>query len=333
MAKYNTATQGYYQGSLSIEKFLEKEIGTKEQSDRIMKKARQATKIILKGKSEEERFALKRKLKSMYDKAAEKAKPEHHKENEQFQVYAKRLYELFESNEVIGKDTLEELIDNNETARSVSLFDNPDLKWSSETGAKAMKKFVDLVLKNDQKKLEYYKKCLKQTDKPLQLKDVLDAPTPEPRIAYKEDIEAMAVKMKALEDKLSKTDGLLHTNSVEFEAMKSALKAVNQGFAKGIDASELGSRLEALQAASMEYVKAKGVGTQVTQRGIDRMDAALDICSLAADGMDCFTSKERRAEIKDFEEKHFGKVLSTDFTDKHVKPVEEVYKEEEVAEL
>ena len=333
MAKYNTATQGYYQGSLSIEKFLEKEIGTKEQSDRIMKKARKATQIILKGKSEKERFALKRKLKSMYDKAAEKAKPEHHKENEQFQVYAKRLYELFESNEVIGKDTLEELIGNNETARSVSLFDNPDLKWSSETGAKAMKKFVDLVLKNDQKKLEYYKKCLKQTDKPLQLKDVLDAPTPEPRIAYKEDIKAMAAKMKALEDKLSKTDGLLHTNSVEFEAMKSALKAVNQGFANGIDASELGSRLEALQAASMEYVKAKGVGTQVTQRGIDRMDAALDICSLAADGMDCFTSKERRAEIKDFEEKHFGNVLSTDFTDKHVKPVEEVYKEEEVAEL
>ena len=157
---------------------------------------------------------MKGKLKYLYDDAVKRAKPEHHRENEKFQVYAKRLYELFESNEVIGKDTLEELIGNNETARSVSLFDNPDLKWSSETGAKAMKKFVDLVLKNDQKKLEYYKKCLKQTDKPLQLKDVLDAPTPEPRIAYKEDIKAMAVKMKALKSTGARSSKELTTISL-----------------------------------------------------------------------------------------------------------------------
>ena len=55
----------------------------------------------------------------------------------------------------------------------------------------------------------------------------------------------------------------------------------------------------------MTYVKAKGAGMQSTQRGIDRMDAALDICDLATDGMDCFTSKERRAEVKDFEKKKF----------------------------
>ena len=79
----------------------------------------------------------------------------------------------------------------------------------------------------------------------------------------------------------------------------------------------------------MTYVKAKGVGMQSTQRGIDHMGAALDICDLATDGMDCFTSKERRAEVKDFEEKNFGKVISTNFSDKQIKPVKEAYKEED----
>ena len=332
MAKYTTATQGYYQGAPQIEEFIKKEIGTKKESEAIIHKERIATKMMLKGKREAERTApaMKRKLEDMYKAAAEKAKFEHHKQNKIFQVYAKSLYELLRSNETIGKDTLEELIDKNRTAQKTEFFDASFLKWNSEAGAKAMKKFTDLVLKNDQKKLQYGKKCFKQTNIPIKLQDLLDAPTPEPNIAYKDDIKDLATKMKALEEKLSKTESLLHSNSSEFKAMKTAIKAVNQGLAKGIDASELGSRLETLQAASMNYVKAKGVGMQVTQRGIDRMDAALDICSLASDNMDCFTSEKRRAEVRDFEEKHFGKILSTDFTDKHIEPVVEVYKEEEM---
>ena len=92
--------------------------------------------------------------------------------------------------------------------------------------------------------------------------------------------------------------------------MKTAIQAVNQMLKKGGKAEELGTCVEALQAASMDYIKAKGVGTQVTGRGIERMDAALDICGLAADSMKFFISKERRTELDKFEEMKFGKVMT-----------------------
>lgn len=331
MAKYTTAIQGYYQGAPQIEAFLKKEIGTKEESDRIYRMGRQTSKRMVKGKSEKQRYAytMKKSLHNLYDEVEEKAKTRHHRQNENFQVYAKNLFELFSSNQVIGKDALKELMENNATARGVSLFDNPELKWNSKAGAKAMKKFADMVLKNDQKKLEYYRDCLDKTNKPLHLQAILDCPTPVVKKATEADVSNLATGMKELEKKLNKTESIFHTNSPEFEAMKEAMKSVNQGLVNGIVEEELGSRLEALQAAAMKYVKTKGVGMQSSERGKERMDAALDLCGLSAEYMDFYTSKERRAELENFEKFNFGSVLSPKMENGYIDPVVEVSSEKE----
>ena len=190
-----------------------------------------------------------------------------------------------------------------------------------------MNNYVNLLLKNDEKKFEYYEKMLKETNIPLQLSEVLNAPTAVSKTAEKKDIEYLARKMRELEEKLNMTEGF-HANSSEYKAMKSALKAVNQGLKEGIASAELGSRFEALQAASMDYVQAKGVGTQATRRGKQRMDAALDICSVAVDGMDYYTSKERRKEVENFEQKYFNHVVSIDkMNDNYIDGLTDIYKE------
>ena len=130
--------------------------------------------------------------------------------------------------------------------------------------------------------------------------------SPDGKTAEIKDIENMATKMRELEEKLNMTEGT-HSNSPEYKAMKVALKAVNKGLKEGIAPDELGSRFEALQAASMDYVQLKGVGKQSTQRDKLRMDAALDICSMAVEGMDYYASKERLAEIQSFEQQHFNR--------------------------
>jgi hypothetical protein len=144
----------------------------------------------------------------------------------------------------------------------------------------------------------------------------------------KKDLEDMARQMRTLEEKLNMTEGF-HANSPEYKAMKGALKAVKKGLKEGIAPEDLGSRLETLQAASMDYVLAKGVGTQVTGRGKLRMDAALDICSAAVEGMEYFASKDRREAVEAFEQKHFNSVISVDKMNReHINGLTEVYKEE-----
>lgn len=76
-------------------------------------------------------------------------------------MYEKTFDKLFVTNESIGKDTLKKLMNMNKDTQNNSLFQSPQIKWRSEAGAKAIKKFTDMVLKNDMKKLEYYKNCLK----------------------------------------------------------------------------------------------------------------------------------------------------------------------------
>ena len=93
--------------------------------------------------------------------------------------------------------------------------------------------------------------------------------------------------------------------------------------------TNLANVFEELQAASMDYITDKGVEKQSTQRGIDRMDAALDICRISAAGMDYFMSKERAKEVQDFQKKHFDVYFAYKDADKEVKPVTSVYEAKE----
>ena len=325
-----TVTQSYFQGAVQIDKFVKKELGSE--------RAYQAKSEDYKNRTRKlEEHQINADLIREFN---EVLKVDNRRYYETFKDYAKMLKEFFPKAEKKGekpvatpvtKESLQKLIDANE-AVATFMFDAPaTIKWDSAVGAKAVGKYADIILKNDIKKMSYVRECLIYggKDPGFTLEEVLNRPTPVTKEATEADMKDLATKMKELEEKLSKTESLMHSNSSEFNAMKKAIKAVNKGIAEGVEPSELGSRLEVLQAASMNYVNAKGVGTQVTQRGKDRMDAALDICSLSIDGMDFYTSNERRAELEDFEKQAFGQVISEKIENEFVAQTVEVSVEKE----
>lgn len=337
MAKSKTTvTQAYWQGEKQIADFMKGEIGTEKQMEAKREKFRDK----VSSQFTRDQISLpenKAKILALYDELDKSVKAEHHQYFNDFKAYGEKLRKFFAKEEearndgrreTIDSDDLEDLMQRNADSQDHVLFKSNRLSWSSPSGIKAVAKFANLLLKNDARKLESYQNQLEKSGDPVSLKDILAAPTPVTKIPRRTDMEDLAANMRDLEEKLKKTEGF-HVNSSEFNAMKTAIRAVNQGLADGIEPAELGSRLEALQAASMDYVKAKGVGTQSTQRGKDRMDAALDICSLATDGMDYFASKERRAELEMYEEKQFGSVLTEDIMDNdRLEPMTEIYKED-----
>ena len=319
MAKYNTAIKGYYQGASQIEQFVRSEIGTEKEYLSNLHKARQGVKKALEyiPKDQRDTPKTKRKLEAAWETTSERLKTEHHKQYGNFLLYEKNMNKLFDSNELIGKDTLNNLLNLNKDTQKNTLFNNPKIKWNSEAGAKAMQKFTNMVLKNDQKKLEYYRDCLAKSNKPIRLKDVLDCPTPVTRKATKADLKDLTQKVRDLSEKLTKTESLTHINSPEFKAMKRALNSLNQGLTNGLSPHELGSRLEALQHTSMVYATTKGIGMQSTQRGKERLDLALDLCGLSAEHMDFYASKERRADLDSFERDNFEEVLTEEMEDEY----------------
>ena len=56
----------------------------------------------------------------------------------------------------------------------------------------------------------------------------------------------------------------------------------------------------------MSYIKAKGVGKQISGLGKTRMALALSICNLSSDFMDVYASKERINEIQTNETAYLG---------------------------
>ena len=148
--------------------------------------------------------------------------------------------------------------------------------------------------------------------KGIPLKNLLDCPLPMIGKATKDQEQMLTETVHSLANRLSKADSMMHKNSAEFKKMKSALETLDKGITSGVSPEELGSRLEALQEASMEYVKAKGVGTQYSQLGKDRMDIALDICSMSAKYMDYYASNLRIREVADFEKENFGTKFTKD---------------------
>lgn len=332
MAKYTTAITGYYQEASQIEQFVKSEIGTYKDYLKNIHKARLAMKKVYNSTSPKKRDtpAMKNKLNAAWESAYKKFHGEHHKLHERFLMYEKTFDNLFVTKEAIGKDTLKKLMDMNKDTQNDPLFQSPQIKWRSEAGAKAIKKFTDMLLKNDMKKLEYYKNCLNKSNRTIKLQDVLDCPTPVTKKATTADMSDLAKKARELSEKLNKTESRLHSNSSEFIAMKAALKSLNEGLSNGISSDELGSRLEALQESSMKYVKTKGVGMQSSQRGKERMDAALDLCSLSAEYMDFYASKARRAELESYEKENFEQILSEEIENEYIVPEEELSNEEEI---
>ena len=56
----------------------------------------------------------------------------------------------------------------------------------------------------------------------------------------------------------------------------------------------------------MNYIRAKGVGKQISGMGKTRMALALSICNLSSDFMDVYASSKRIEQIKLMEETYLG---------------------------
>ena len=253
MAKSKTTvTQGYYQGEAQIAAFMKKEFDDKlikkdAEVERLREEVR--NKFTIKQMNDP---ANKEKMKELFKEPDKESKDYHYQLFKSFRNYGDTLRKLFSTeNKKIDMNTLDSLLKANRQSQNHKLF-KENLTWNSASGKKAVEKYADLILKNDQRKLEYYKECLKKTKKPINLKDVLDAPTPACKPAHKLDVREIADKMFALEEKLKRTEGLMHANSNEYKAMQAAIKAVNQAFEERTPASKLGSLFEKLQAASMD---------------------------------------------------------------------------------
>ena len=330
-----TVIQGYIQGAPHVIKFLEKEIGSEEVYEREVAKARKAyAKEMERLKAEKAEKAEngeeldddsvviddENKVGRKLGDRMQAIKAGYHRVYAPMRIHGEKMAALFgdkksTDKKVIDKEILEDLIYTTYSNQNNNIFTLESADWMNKAGAKAMKKFTDMMFNNDLKKYQYYQNCLeKGTFAGTTLKEVLKRPLPMVRKPEKNDREDLKRKIQELSQKLKNADSALHVNSSEFKEMTASVKSVGEALWGNMTDDELGKRLEVMQAASMKYVHAKGVGLQSSQLGKDRMDAALDICGTATEYMDCYASKERIQEVLEYEQKTVGKVISKNGT-------------------
>lgn len=327
MAKKTTVTKGFYQNISQVDNFLKKEFGSDKE---YLKKKEELMSLSKKIGERQADFLAETVLKDKNRKAYKRT-------FEWYGGWLAKYFKGYDTNKIrtVDRVSLGKIIAVNDYTQRNNPFVNEGDKytWTNDPGAKAIGKFTSILLKNDMRKLEYYRDCLTKTDQPLDLKTVLDTPTPVIKKATGIDMDNLAKKTKELLGRLNEADSFLHVNSAEFKKMKTALKSLNEGLSDVMDPNELGSRLEALQEASMEYVQAKGVGMQSTEFGIDRMSAALDICEMSSDYMDFYASKKRCAQVKAFEYDKFNQRISKDITNEYLPPEPEISKPDDGIEV
>ena len=303
-----TATQGFCEGLYQLKKFAEKELGDINSYGREFKARREKVQqLIVKGKLDPIEYANKRK-----------GTTEVYREEiyagyvQSIGKYEKKLGKNLQEKTVVDMDLLEELSKDSYNIIKTNLFFNSKFKWGQdEASLTAINKFRDMVAANDIIKYNYFMECFKKgvVEKDINLIQVLHSPVPklrEPEPQDKEDLKATIVK---LAEKLEKADRFMHKNSAEFNAMNTAVISLKDALMENRD-DEIGGLLETLQATSMEYAKAKGVGLQSSTMGKIRMDTALDLCNVSSKYMSCYASKERIAEIEKFEKENFKTELT-----------------------
>lgn len=305
-----TATQGFYEGLYQLKKFAEKELGDINSYGREFKAKREKVqKLIEAEKLDPIKYANKRKG------TTEVYREEIYAEYVQsIGKYEKKLGKHLKAKTVVDMELLEKLSKASYNIIKTNLFFNSKFKWGQdEASLTAINKFRDMVAANDITKYNYFMECFKNdvVEKDITLIQVLDSPVPKLREPVAEDKEELKATIVKLAEKLEKADRFTHRNSAEFNAMKAAVTSLKDALMENRD-DEIGGLLEALQATSMEYVKAKGVGLQSSTMGKIRMDAALDLCNVSSKYMSCYASKERIAEIEKFEKENFKTELTKD---------------------
>lgn len=315
----NNTMPSYIKGTAQIKSFIKSEIGTEKAAKAKFEKLKE-TATAEKGSITNAEMEQLKKL----------SKVKHHEFFKTYEEYGNKVQKFLNKygKTFTEKDMADMMAVNRDIRTSGSPFNDKEF-LNAEPRMKAVAKYTMMLLENDGRRFGYYKFCLENNKELFWRENMLEVETPARFKAPETDIVKYAKYFKALEEKLNKTEGF-HVNSAEYNRMKKAIRAINNGFEKGIDYHPLGECFEELQAASMDYINAKGVGTQSSQRGIDRMDAALDICRLSSGGMGYFMSKDRSDKIKAFEKETFKMYFEYKIELLKIGPVNEVYKTNEV---
>ena len=311
MAK-TTVLQGFYQGAPQIVDFLKGEVITKSQYDKEDARIGKTFDKIDSMFSPEGKKLIQRRK----NLEARKRLSDNYVA---FQNYTKQMQGLYSGKKKeLTYDELQQLAANNRALRSLDLDVGDMFKYGSE-GGRALKKFINIIMDNDYKKLQYIDQFPKSALKNVNINDLSNISLPKTDTPSGKDFDDLKEQMNALSERLKKLDDNMHINSSEFKKMKAAANALAKTLESPvheINTLLVGEQLEALQAASMNYVKAKGVGRQSSQLGKDRMDFALDICGMSANYMDKFASEERIKEVNKFE----NDVMKTEITHEAVCP-------------
>lgn len=318
--KKNITLKGFYQHADVYADFFEQELNVwnykkkRAQLDAAMKKYNNSAE------------AMKNADPKLYKEFVQKyrdIKVKLHDEYDHYRNYASHLVSFLGSKKKktnpvtpTAKDLLK-LMEENKSLRERNVFGHsePSYNWTAkEPARKAMEKFSNMLLKNDYKKMQYAAALLQieNPKKKIEMLDVLRMPLPQKsRSTMVEMHQTWETQLKPLAERLKKLDDNLHVNSSEFNKMKSVMKKIEKGMTKGsLTTDQYGKLIEGLQEASMKYIEAKGVGKQSSTFGQDRMDLALDLCSVSSDLTDNFASPERRQQVAAFEKEAFGTEIS-----------------------
>lgn len=234
---------------------------------------------------------------------------------EAFKNYTVQMQKFYnDKKKTFTRNEIDQLMANNKEVRKLDIFH--DIAKYGKEGKNAIYKFTQLMMENDYKKLQYIKSLPSSALGKVNMEQLNKVSLPRSEHAHEVDFDKLKKNVKALAERLKETDANRHVNSLEFRRMKNAMNALSQTLSKpfgGPDSThkyDIGEKLEALQAAAMDYVKAKGVGRQSSQLGKDRMALALDIIEKTGEGMDKFASRERLHEVSEFEEKVVGREIT-----------------------
>lgn len=253
-----------------------------------------------------------REIKTFYDRELNKYKNERHPGHDQIRrlnKYGAQINKCIKSGG-LNYNNIDDLIKYNKAVDTENIYTNKVgkhvLDWQNdEPSRKSMEKFTQMIMQNDLRKLEYFRVMAKKNPSAqMQMKDVMALPVPLVREGTLEDAKNLRRNINQLAKRLEATGSSFHNDSAEAKKMKEAVKKLNETLhSKGVSRELIGKQLEDLNKASMDYVKAKGVGKQYSKGGQERMDIALDICSLSSDFMNVFASKERIKQIEANEKK------------------------------
>ena len=315
-----TKLQGFFQGASQVVDFIKGSQITYKEYDSKFKNARsQYDKVSdyiedledeldkLREKKQAELDKLREEKKALEDKMhVLNNRLETSKEYVAFKNYAKQLKDLYNNPEKkLNHRDIEQLSANNLAVRNLRLFHHRASKYG-QRGTEAISRFNDLMLDNDLKKLKFARKLPVE----INLKDLSNMSLPRNEEPDNDTYGKLQRKVNQLSKRLEELDANRHVNSLEFRRMKAALNVLKKDCEKkgrDIDVDDryaIGEHLEALQAASVDYVKAKGVGRQSTTFGKDRMDFALDLVEMSSDFMDSYVSRERVDALDKFAKDH-----------------------------